>query len=349
MAATESDIYYDLTPDEQAERAKELAAAALEHWGISDADIELLKYRENAVYSIVDTNTGTKYAMRIHRAGYHSDDALRSELQWMVALAEADIKVPPIIPTTNGELFVTVEHDSVPEPRQVDMLGWVEGEQIGTIENDQAFDADAAKQNYYIAGQLLARIHNQAESWTLPKGFTRRYWDEEGVMGDNAHFGCFWKLGLLSDEQREMLLNTRESVRQRLEAFGKSPDRFGLTHADFLPENLLADGDDMRIIDFDDCGFGWHMMDIATTLFFLTGEDSFDLARDAMVAGYRTERQLPDEHLDMLATFAVARGLSYLSWIQSRQETDTAKEIGPVLVELVCFVAEQFQAQQKDA
>ena len=47
---------------------------------------------------------------------------------------------------------------------------------------------------------------------------------------------------------------------------------YGLTHGDFLLENLLRDGDTVLIIDFDDCGFGfgWHVMDVATSLTFLT-------------------------------------------------------------------------------
>ena len=44
-------------------------------------------------------------------------------------------------------------------------------------------------------------------------------------------------------------------------------DRYGLIHCDFLPENLLKDGKTLRIIDFDDCGYDWHLFDIATSMF----------------------------------------------------------------------------------
>ncbi len=346
-AQTQPTDFYDLTPDEQADRAAFLAEAALINWGIEDADIALLKYRENAVYSIEDKANGNKYAMRVHRAGYHSDSELLSELQWMMALADAGIPAPPIVPTVRGELFVIVEHDVVPEPRQVDLIGWVNGEQIGNIENETDADVDSVRDNYFRSGQLAARLHNHAEAWQFPNGFTRRTWDADGLMGDKSHFGCFWKLGLLTDEQRDMLRHARDVAGAALADFGTTPDRFGLTHADFLPENLLADSDVLRVIDFDDCGFGWHLMDIVTSLFFLVGEDTFDVARDALIEGYRTERALPEEHLDMILPLAVSRGLSYLSWIQSRQETDTAKEIGPVLVELVCYIADYYLNEQK--
>ena len=319
-----------------------LATQSLECWDIEEAGIELLKYRENAVFAITDLATKQRYAMRVHRAGYHSDEQLRSELQWMTALDRAGISTPPVIPARTGALFVVTTQGSVPEPRQVDLLGWIEGKPIGTIENDLEFDPQEVGRNHFLAGQLAARIHNHSEKWKLPDGFTRRSWDAEGLIGDKGHFGCFRKLDMLSMEQRNLLLEARELIQERLTAFGKSPDRYGLTHADFLPENLLADGDELRIIDFDDCGFGWNMMDIATSLFFLIGEPSYDAAYEGLIAGYRSERALPHGRLEMLPTFLLTRGLNYLAWIQSRQETETAQEIGPILVEGVTALAHDY-------
>ena len=48
--------------------------------------------------------------------------------------------------------------------------------------------------------------------------------------------------------------------------FGKSADRYGLVHGDMLPENLFYDGSELRLIDWDDTGFGWHLYDFATAL-----------------------------------------------------------------------------------
>jgi len=341
--------FYDLSQEQQINGLLKLVHDSLEWWGIEQADTKLLKYRENAVFAITNRRTDERYAMRIHRAGYHSNAQLRSELQWMNALDEAGIHTPPVVPAENGELFIVMGHESVPESRQIDLLGWVDGTPIGTIENDLEFDPDQVKQNHFMAGKLAARIHNHSESWELPAGFTRRSWDEAGLIGDEGHFGCFRKLGILPHDQRDLLLEARRLILKRLETFGKSPDRYGLTHADFLPENLLADGDDLRIIDFDDCGFGWSMMDIATSLFFLVGEPSYAAAYEGLVAGYRAERELPDEHLEMLPTFLLTRGLNYLAWVQSRQETETAREIGPILVEGVTALAHDYLGREANS
>lgn len=336
--------FYTLAPDQQVDLLEKLARQVLEEWCIAESDIRLLKYRENAVFAITDTATGSRFAMRIHRFGYHSNAELRSELQWMKALDTAGISTPPVIPTCRGKLFVVAMHEGVPEPRQIDLLGWVAGTPIGSIENDVELSREEIERNHYIAGQLAARIHNQSEHWQKPQGFVRKAWDEEGLLGEGAFLGRFWELELLTVDQRELLQKAKLAIQKKLAVFGKSQDRYGLTHADFLPENLLSDGEVVRIIDFDDCGFGWHVMDIATSLFFLLGESGYETACNGLIDGYRSERALPYKCLEMLPTFLLARGMTYLGWVHSRRETETAQEIAPVLVEGVCALAEDYMA-----
>lgn len=60
-----------------------LGAEALSHWKLTGAQLTLLKKRENAVFR-VQTEGGERYALRIHRHGYHADAALVSELRWML-------------------------------------------------------------------------------------------------------------------------------------------------------------------------------------------------------------------------------------------------------------------------
>ncbi len=333
--------FYDLEVAEQVQLLRSLSVQALDSWGLSEAKVNLIKYRENAVFAVTAA-TGERYAIRVHRAHYHTNAELESELALMGALARHGIQTPPTIPTLDGKLFVILQHAAIPEPRQIDLLGWVDGTPIGTVENDVEMSPELVRKNHVLAGKLAAQIHNFTESWTPPAGFTRRHWNEEGLFGDNAHFGCFWKYKLLSEDQKSLLLEARVKLRDELAAFGKAPDRFGLTQGDFLPENLLSDGESVRIIDFDDCGYGWHLMDLATSLFFLVGEPSFDVALDGLVAGYRSERLLPDDHLAHLQALLLARGFSFMAWAQSRSETETAKELGPMLVEGVCALAAEY-------
>jgi Ser/Thr protein kinase RdoA (MazF antagonist) len=330
--------FYALSPDDQVKRLLPLAHAALERWEVSPTAIRLLKYRENAVFAVDDARGG-RVALRIHRAGYHTNAELRSEHQWMRALDEAGVRTPPIIPARDGSAFHVVAADGVPEPRQVDVLGWVEGRQLGTVEHGIEGDADALVRVHRTLGELAARVHAQATSWTLPPEFARHAWDAQGLVGETPWWGRFWELDALSAAERRLLEACRAPMRERLAAFGTSPDRYGLIHADFLPENLLVSGDDIWLIDFDDAGFGWHLFELATSLLFHFREPHWPAVRDATIAGYRSQRALPDEHLALLPTLVLARGLTYLGWVHTRRETETARALTPLIVELVCDLA----------
>ena len=84
------------------------------------------------------------------------------------------------MPTTAGELFVTVSHAAVPEPRQCDLLRWVEGSIIGNVEGGHVATAEEVRTSHYLAGRLAAMIHNHGENWPQPAGFERPTWISTG-------------------------------------------------------------------------------------------------------------------------------------------------------------------------
>jgi Ser/Thr protein kinase RdoA (MazF antagonist) len=333
--------FYALPPAAQADRLRELARAALAHWDFGPSTLTLIKFRENAVFEVA-TAAGRRYALRIHRAGYHSEAELRSELQWMRALQESGFDVPEIVPDRSGALFLNVQHEGVPEPRQVDVFEWIEGAQLGSVAGGVATDSAALVRTFHTVGALAARLHNQATHWPLPTGFTRHAWDDAGLVGERPFWGRFWELAALAPGERALLIRARDRLRRDLGGLARSPDTYGLIHADFAPENLLVDGDRVRVLDFDDAGFGWHLFEIATSIYFHVGQPYYDAIRAATIAGYRTERALPDEQVAMLPMFLCARGSTYLGWVHTRKETETARELTPMLIELACAVAREY-------
>ena len=58
-----------------------LARAALAPYGIGDdAGLRLVNVSENHTYRVDDPTMGRSYALRLHRPGYHSAEAIASEL-----------------------------------------------------------------------------------------------------------------------------------------------------------------------------------------------------------------------------------------------------------------------------
>jgi Ser/Thr protein kinase RdoA (MazF antagonist) len=321
-----------------------LARSALARWDLPATNLEAIKVRENAVFRI-DLEGGGRAVLRVHRDGYHTDSALESEFAWLRALESAGIRVPRVIRSRDGRNFERVEcpaASSVDSVRQVDVFEWIDGRQLGSVEGGVAGDEGAIAAQYFEIGILAARMHAHTGRWQPPPGFDRHSWDAAGLVGEAPLWGRFWELEALGPAERELLLRVRRALSLDLAAFGKSPDRYGLIHADLVPENFLIDGERICVIDFDDAGFGWHLFELATSLYFVSGENSYRAAREALIRGYRSERPLSEAAIERLPLFLAARGTTYVGWVHSRQGTETARELTPYLVERACAAAEEY-------
>ena len=98
---------------------------------------------------------------------------------------------------------------------------------------------------------------------------------------------------------------------------GSAAEVFGLIHGDFSFENVLFFGGEARVIDFDDCGRGYFLYDIATLMDYLEWREDYARLRTALLDGYREERTLLREHEALLDLFLLVRwtflGLAFLS------------------------------------
>ena len=335
------DDFYQVTVDEQIERLRLLAIKALAQWGVTDCEPRLVKYRENAVYKVT-TADGRPAALRLHRPGYHSDAELASELTWMSSLRNTGIAVPDVIPTTTNAQFVTVGVSEIPEPRQVDLLEWLDGEAFGSLETGLNKDIKDVSTAFNWVGAVAGRMHNHTETWHQPPRFTRHAWNVDGLVGEQPFWGRFWELETLTSSQRRLLERAKARVQDDLSAFGQSPSNYGLIHADLLTDNILLGQGDVKVLDFDDSGFGWHLFDLATALIFLRGEDNYENILDSVVQGYRTVRPLSDEQLSHLPLFFLVRSFTYLGWIYTRFETPAAKELAPMFTELASELSDEY-------
>ena len=333
--------FYKIGIDARAERMQRLAIEALKAWNIADCQPQLIKIRENAVFRIKLAD-GFDAALRIHRYGYHSDAALQSELSWMQALQQDNIEVPEIIPAESGALFVTAGVDGVPEPRQIDMVKWLDGAPLGSIEEGLSDTVGDIAHAFTEVGRLAAQLHNHAAHWQPPKDFVRHAWNNDGLTGEAPLWGKFWEFPGLDKAQKQLIEQARQAARRVLTAVGEANQTYGLIHADFNFDNIILRDGRVTAIDFDDCGFGWHLFDLATISILFLGTEQSETVQRAVIDGYRQERQLTDETLGQMPLFYLLRAFTYLGWIHTRSETRTAEEIAPGIVKMVCELAEDY-------
>ena len=307
---------------EQLNLLLELAIAATARYDLpSGLSVTMINLSENATYRI-EAPDGRRWALRIHRDGYHSRTAIASELSWLIDLRQAGVVVTPVpIKGKDGEFIQQAGHASIGRPRHIVLFGWETGAEPGMAED--------LAEPFEILGEVTARMHLHARAWQRPPWFSRLTWDFETSLGDrNPHWGR-WRDGMGMDSSKEKLFGrTVALIGARLSRYGKSSDRFGLIHCDLRLANLLIDGGSVKVIDFDDCGLGWYMYDAATPVSFYEHEPQVPELIEAWKKGYRRVRHLSPEDEAEIPTFVMLRRLLLVAWIGSHAETDLAQSMG---------------------
>lgn len=314
---------FDSLPHEtQLELLQELASSALGAYALpAGTTARMLNLSENATYK-VEAPDGRRWALRVHREGYHSRQAIASELAWEIDLRQTGVVTTPApVKGRNGEIIQDISHPRMARPRHVVLFGWETGAEPGIGED--------LSEPFEVLGEITARMHIHARQWKRPEWFTRLTWDFDTALGDDKPHWGRWRDGVGMDREKEQLFQrTVDLIGKRLNAYGKGAGRFGLIHCDLRLANLLIDGKAVKVIDFDDCGFGWYMYDAATPVSFYEHEPQVPGLVESWVKGYRKVLALPKEDEAEIPTFIMLRRILLVAWIASHIEAEFPKSLG---------------------
>jgi Ser/Thr protein kinase RdoA (MazF antagonist) len=286
----------------------EAAAEAMSLWGLEGAKCSFVAGRENRVYR-VRAATGD-YALRIKRQGYREERELLSELEWLEAMDKASLQVPRPLLSLAGRLLERTADGFV------DIVGWLPGRPLGKSRMPLSLDDRTGA--FRALGVETARLHLACDAWARPQAFQRCHWNIDGLLGDAPVWGRFWENPTLDPHARALFTEVRQVARRQLAPAETALD-YGLIHADLVRENVLLDGGIIRMIDFDDGGFGFRLFDLATILLKNLAEPDYPALKSALLDGYLSLRALD---LFLLDLFIVLRALTYVGWIVPRMDED---------------------------
>jgi Ser/Thr protein kinase RdoA (MazF antagonist) len=288
-----------------------LATEALAHWGGSGRP-RLLAERENAVFA-VGLPDGRRAVLRLHRPGYQDEAAIRSELWWLAALAEAGQPVARPIATPAGDELVRLS-----DGRVATMLSWVEGRPMGAAGVPLAGGRALQFRRHRALGRALAALHAASDRLTLPPWFTRPRWDAAGLVGEDPVWGRFWEHPAATAPERALLGAARAAAARVLADHAAAGADMGLIHADVLRENVLWQGRRLALIDFDDAGFGFRLYDLGTALSQALAEPALPDLAAALAEGYAALRPLGAAGRALLPWFTLLRCCASVAWTAPR-------------------------------
>lgn len=273
-----------------------------------DAPLALINRSENETWKAGDD----ALILRVHREGYHTEAEIRSELAWLQALqGAAGLRCVAPVAARDGGLLQTHAGQFVAA------FAPIAAREIST--------GDDLEHWFGELGQISAALHAHARGWHRPPDFSRKRWDANTILGPEPHWGD-WRAAVgLDTAGHAVLQRLSDDLTQRLAAYGTGPERFGLIHADLRLTNLMLDAQGLWAIDFDDCGFGWWMYDLAAALSFI----ETDARLPALIAAWCDGHGgVGPEDRAVIPTLIMLRRVLLTAWLASRADSDTAADIG---------------------
>jgi Ser/Thr protein kinase RdoA (MazF antagonist) len=292
-----------------------VAAAALAAYPVQPTDLVLLGDAENFTFR-VDTATGEPFVLRVHRttgSPFHpvrTVEEVRSEMAWLVALRrDLGPAVPEPVPARDDSMVTVVASEGMAGPRLCVLLRWLPGE---------FRHADLTPADLAAVGELMARLHDHAGSFSPPTGFQR------GRIGDVAPGVAAHVIDTIADERgaedADLVAAVFDRVRRAEEALGKTPETFGLLHGDLHQGNYVFHDGQVSAIDFDDCGWGHFIYDFAVMLSEVSVLDHSSALREGLLAGYQRVRPLPSDLDRHLPAFLALRELKLTMWFLEERD-----------------------------
>ncbi len=308
--------------------------SALQHYGLApDSELELLRLSENATYRVRDPETGERRILRLARPGYRTGAQIESELAWIAAIRSDGVaETPAVIPTLDGRAMSRFA-DSVGNEQHAVLFEHIDGE---------ALQDEALAGVFSELGATAARLHAHSGSWLPPSGFTRPVWDVETSMGVHGLWG-YWRDNQFVGRSEAAVLGAVDAkIRTELEAYGAPADRYGLIHGDMRLSNFLIDRKGIHLIYFDDCGYSWHLYELACSLSFIEAHPNVATLASSWLDGYRRTATLSAADLSIAPALVMMRRMLLIGWFATHGHALEARDMAERYVPDTMEIAEAY-------
>lgn len=273
-----------------------LREAVVSEYALADpSDCQFFRMGLNDTY-ILKTN-GTSYVLRVYRRGWRSLPEIQYELEVLLFLQKAGIRVSTPIPRTDGSFIGTIH---APEGERYRVLFTYASGREATYESK---DAEAA----YAYGKLAAQIHTATE--TFQSLHQRVALDLEHLI--DTPLRSIQPVLAHRPEDWKCVQTVTETLRQRVIQLPLSSLEQGFCHGDLHWGNARFQDktNTVTLFDFDCCGVGWRAYDLAVFRWGARVRKKEQEQWPVFLRGYREVLNIHERDIQAIPYFVALRHL----------------------------------------
>lgn len=300
----------------------------IEHYQLDDSlECELYARGFSDTY-LLSAQEG-RFALRVYRSQWRTRSAILAELSALRHLASKGIQVPLPVPRTDDRWITDI---NAPEGlRPAVLFHWLPG---------KALEYSSSK-HARLYGELLARVHVAGED--LPCSNARPPLD----------MSCLFEKPLARIRRRSKSLPSVlqaldalvERMVPRIELARTELADWGFCHGDIYSGNALIHGDRLALIDFDCCGPGWRIADLASYRWHARYLGLEETAWEPFLTGYSQIRPAIAASLPFIGLFMMLKHFWVLQhWILFSAESG-ARNVPDDLLEKLIPACERIEAE----
>jgi Ser/Thr protein kinase RdoA (MazF antagonist) len=295
---TDSQTFFDLPQEDQIKELELFARVILQEYPVEILDVKCINFDYNATMK-VSVKNGSSYALRINIYSPRTSENLKAEIAWVRLLAqEGRISVPVPIGNREGNFHTSIFHEPSQRTLYCVLYSWLEGEELG--------DEPTVEQLKKL-GAAMAQLHLSTKTFELPEGCSLPslkdpMWESEDFLLSAR--------SVLNPDARELIGQAMDLIRDETERlFTLSTPQ--VIHADLHGWNVMWHEDEVSVFDFDDCGIGIPLQDLATALYYLDTPEQ----GEALKEGYASVIPLPDHSSRDMEMLLLQRRIILLNFL----------------------------------
>lgn len=282
----------------------ELGIFAIDRYGLDkNSSCKLLRTGINHTYLIFEHEI--KYVLRVYSCGWRSKQEVVEEIKLLTHLKENKLSISYPVPDKNGGF---IQEINAPEgTRYAVLFTYAKGGKVRFMDTATCASVGALMaQIHHLTGNTKAErtLYDRNSLLRLPYEYAKSYFSEELP-------------------EMKFIKKTWDNVGKSFEQADPKNIQTGVVHMDIWYDNMnISNQKEVTLFDFDFCGNGFFILDIAyfcKQLFHIESDkNEYEQKVQSFLRGYQNVRSLSKEELKLIPYAGAAVWIFYLG-VQSQR------------------------------